>query len=65
MLTSHDKDMIAEIADYNTLTLVTAVYTVYEQMCTKKPISKRQFFKEFGDNLQSFKKIFDEGIDEE
>lgn len=58
MITNHDAEIIGEIADYNTITLVTAAYTVYEKMCTKKPISKREFFKEFGDNLESFKKIF-------
>ena len=59
----HDEEIISEIADFNTLTLVTAAYTLYEKLSTKKPISKREFYKEFGDNLQSFKKIFSEDID--
>ena len=44
------------------MTLVTAAYTLYEKLSTKKPISKREFYKEFGDNFQSFKKIFSEDI---
>lgn len=60
MITNHDAEVIGEIADFNTLTLVTAAYTVYEKLSTKKPISKREFYKEFGDNLESFKKIFAE-----
>lgn len=64
MITNHDAEVIGEIADYNTLTQVTAAYTVYEKLCTKKPITKRDFFKEFGDNLESFKKIFAEDIGE-
>ena len=46
-----------------TVYLVTAAYTLYEKLSTKKPISKREFYKEFGDNFQSFKKIFSEDID--
>ena len=60
MITNHDAEIIGEIADFNTLTLVTAAYTVYEKLSTKKPISKREFYQEFGDNLESFKKIFSE-----
>ena len=56
MITNHDEEIISEIADFNTLTLVTAAYTLYEKLSTKKPISKREFYKEFGDNFQSFKK---------
>ena len=37
MLTNHDKDLVCEITDFNTLTLVTAAYTIYENLCTKKP----------------------------
>ena len=62
MITNHDAEIIEEIADYNTLMLVTAAYTVYENMCTKKPVSKREFFKEFGDNLEGFKKIFADDV---
>lgn len=60
MITNHDAEIISEIADFNTLTLVTAAYTVYEKLSTKNPISKREFYQEFGDNLESFKKIFAE-----
>ena len=60
MITNHDAEIIGEIADFNTLTLVTAAYTVYEKLSTKKPIFKREFYQEFGDNLESFKKIFSE-----
>jgi len=60
MITKHDAEFIGEIADYNTIVVVTAAYTVYENICTKKPISKREFLKEFGDNLESFKTIFSE-----
>ena len=63
LITNHDEEIISEIADFNTLTLVTAAYTLYEKLSTKKPISKREFYKEFGDNFQSFKKIFSEDID--
>ena len=56
MISRHDEEIISEIADFNTLTLVTTAYTLYENLSTKKPISKRQFYQEFGDNLQSFKK---------
>ena len=63
MITNHDEEIISEIADFNALTLVTAAYTLYEKLSTKKPISKREFYKEFGDNFQSFKKIFSEDID--
>ncbi len=64
MISRHDEEIISEIADFNTLTLVTTAYTLYENLSTKKPISKRQFYQEFGDNLQSFKKIFAEDTDE-
>lgn len=60
MITPHDREIIGEIVDHNTVGVVAAAYTVYEQMCTKKPISKRELYKEFEDNLQSFWKIFDE-----
>ena len=60
LLTNHDKDVITEITDFNTINLLAATYTLYEKLCTKKPISKRDFYKEFGDNLLSFGKIFDE-----
>ncbi len=63
MITNHEKDLINEITDFNTLTLVTAAYTVYEKLCTKKPISKREFFQEFTDNFDNFQKIFSEGIE--
>ena len=63
MITNHDEEIISEIADFSTLTLVTAAYTLYEKLSAKKPISKREFYKEFGDNFQSFKKIFSEDID--
>lgn len=63
MITNHDEEIISEIADFNTLTLVTAACTLHEKLSTKKPISKREFYKEFGDNFQSFKKIFSEDID--
>lgn len=63
MITNHEKDLINEITDFNTLTLVTAAYTVYEKLCTKKPISKREFFREFMDNFDNFQKIFSEGIE--
>jgi hypothetical protein len=63
LITNHDEEIISEIADFNTLTLVTAAYILYEKLSTKKPISKREFYKEFGDNFQSFKKIFSEDID--
>ena len=43
MLTNHDRDLVCEITDFNTLTLVTAAYTIYENLCTKKPIPKRDF----------------------
>ena len=43
MLTNRDKDLVCEITDFNTLTLVTAAYTSYENLCTKKPIPKRGF----------------------
>ena len=52
MITNHDEEIISEIADFNTLTLVTAAYTLYEKLSTKKPISKREFYKEFGDNFE-------------
>ena len=64
MISRHDEEIISEIADFNTLTLVTTAYTLYENLSTKKPISKRQFYQEFGNNLQSFKKIFAEDTDE-
>ncbi|HJC53674.1 MAG TPA: hypothetical protein H9699_00255 [Candidatus Gemmiger stercoravium] len=57
MLTNHDKDLACEITDFNTLTLVAATYTVYENLCTKKPIPKRDFLKQFEDNCGVFKKI--------
>ena len=57
MLTNHDKDLISEITDFNTLTLVTAAYTIYENLSTKKPIPKRDFYKQFGDNFDVFRKI--------
>lgn len=57
MLTNHDKDLICEITDFNTLTLVTAAYTIYENLCAKKPIPRRDFFKQFEDNLSIFEKI--------
>ena len=60
MISRHDEEVIGEIADFNTLTFVTAAYTIYENLSTKKPISKRQFYQEFGDNFQSFQKIFAE-----
>ncbi len=63
MISKHDEEIISEIADFNTITLVTAAYTLYEKLSTKKPISKREFYKEFGDNLQSFKKIFAEDME--
>ena len=63
MITNHEKDLINEITDFNTLTLVTAAYTVYEKLCTKKPISKREFFQKFTDNFDNFQKIFSEGIE--
>ena len=64
MISRHDEEIISEIADFNTLTLVTTAYTLYENLSTKKSISKRQFYQKFGDNLQSFKKIFAEDTDE-
>lgn len=64
MISRHDEEIISEIADFNTLTLVTTAYTLYENLSTKKRISKRQFYQKFGDNLQSFKKIFAEDTDE-
>jgi len=64
MISNHDAEIIGEIADFNTITLVTAAYTLYEKLSTEKPISKREFYQEFGDNLQSFKKIFDESTNE-
>ena len=63
MISKHDEEIISEIADFNTITLVTAAYTLYEKLSMKKPISKREFYKEFGDNLQSFKKIFAEDME--
>ena len=63
MISNHAVEIIDEITDFNTLTLVTAAYTLYEKLSTKKPISKREFYKEFGDNFQSFKKILSEDID--
>lgn len=63
MITNHEKDLINEITDFNTLTLVTAAYTVYEKLCAKKPISKREFFREFTDNFDNFQKIFSEEIE--
>lgn len=63
MISKHAEEIISEIADFNTITLVTAAYTLYEKLSTKKPISKREFYKEFGDNLQSFKKIFAEDME--
>ena len=57
MLTNHDKDLVCEITDFNTLTLVASTYTIYENLCTKKPIPKRDFFKQFEDNFGVFKKI--------
>lgn len=44
MITAHDEEIIREIVDHNTVKVVATAYTVYEQMCTKKPISKREFF---------------------
>ena len=58
MLTNHDKDLVCEITDFNTLTLVTAAYTIYENLCTKKPIPKRDFFKQFEDNFAVFREIW-------
>ena len=63
MISNHAEEIINEITDFNTLTLVTAAYTLYEKLSTNKPISKREFYKEFGDNFQSFKKILSEDID--
>ena len=63
LISNHAEEIINEITDFNTLTLVTAAYTLYEKLSTKKPISKREFYKEFGDNFQSFKKILSEDID--
>ena len=60
MLSNHDKDVITEITDFNTINLLAATYTLYEKLCAKKPISKREFYKEFGDNVSSFRKIFNE-----
>lgn len=57
MLTNHDNDLVCEITDFNTLTLVTAAYTIYENLYTKKPIPKRDFLKQFEDNFGVFKKI--------
>ena len=63
LISNHAEEIINDITDFNTLTLVTAAYTLYEKLSTKKPISKREFYKEFGDNFQSFKKILSEDID--
>ena len=64
LITKQDAEVISEIADFNTMTILAAAYTVYENISTKKPKSKREFYKEFGDNLESFKKIFSEDIGE-
>lgn len=64
MISRHDEEVIGEIVDNNTM-VVVAAYTVYKQMCPKKPISKRDFFMEFDDNFQVFRKIFEEGINYE
>lgn len=45
MISRHDEEIISGIADFNTLTLVTTAYTLYENLSTKKPISKRQFYQ--------------------
>ena len=37
MISRHDEEIISEIADFNTLTLVTTAYTLYENLSTKKP----------------------------
>ena len=45
MISRHDEEIISEIADFNTLTLVTTAYTLYENLSTKKPISSVNFIK--------------------
>ena len=30
MLTNHDKDLVSEKTNFNTLTIVAATYTIYE-----------------------------------
>ena len=32
MISRHDEEIISEIADFNTLTLVTTAYTLYENL---------------------------------
>lgn len=54
MLNNHDKEIISEITDFNTLTLVSAIYTVYEKLCTKKPISQKEFYNVFEKNYELF-----------
>ena len=39
MISRHDEEIISEIADFNTLTLVTTAYTLYENLSTKKALS--------------------------
>lgn len=56
MISQHDDEIIGEIVDHNAVRVVAAAYTIYEQMCTKKTISKREFYKEFEDNLAHFGK---------
>lgn len=65
MISGRDEEIINAIVNDNVVVGVAAAYTVYEQMCPKKPISKRDFLREFDDNFHAFRRIFDERIEEE
>ncbi len=56
MLTPHDSEIIGEIVQEQRISIQAAAYTIYVQLTpnNKKPLSQREFHREFMDNWQAF-----------
>lgn len=58
MITNHDEEIISEIADFNTLTLVTAAYTLYENSPQRNLYQSESFTKSLAITFRVLKKYF-------
>ena len=59
MFTIRDEEMINEIIHEQRLCIQAAAYTIYVQLTpnNKKPLSQREFHKEFKDNWNIFQSL--------
>lgn len=63
MLPPYEQELLEEIVYQDRVSVQAAAYTIYVQMTpnNKKPISPREFHREFVDNWEMFNKIENKG----